>query len=195
MLFWLILHSLQLSGAEAAEPEFSGKKWIPSCLIRSSPNAMKFYGEHFYEDWLGITGGGGEGTHQAARRVPGAAPLLAAPGTLLGAWWPPSVPPFVYISPLGWKPLNKSRFHVSSPPRGGNLQRRKAISGGQIPPGRSPPGRGDRRHHHHHRHGHHRYHHQHHPQHQHHLHLHPISSHNCNLCCNPYYLSSLLYWC
>ena len=25
------------------------KKWIPSCLIRSSPNAMKFYGEHFYE--------------------------------------------------------------------------------------------------------------------------------------------------
>src|ERR1041385_4297210 len=102
---------------------------------------MKFYGEQFLEDLLGITGGGGEGTHQAARRVPGAAPLLAAPGTLLGAWWPPSVPPFSYISPLGWKPLKKSRFHVSSPPRGGNLQRRKAIFGGQIPPGRSPPGR------------------------------------------------------
>src|SRR3954467_12699116 len=83
----------------------------------------------------------------------------------------------------------------SDMPRGGNLQRRKAIFGGQIPPGRSPPGRGDRRHHHHHRHGHHRDHHQHHPQHQHHFHLHPISSHNCNLCCNPYYLSSLLCWC
>ena len=26
MLFWLILHSLQLSGAEATEPGFSGKK-------------------------------------------------------------------------------------------------------------------------------------------------------------------------
>src|SRR3954469_17206907 len=45
----------------------------------------------------------------------------------------------------------------------------KAISGGQIPPGKSPPGRGDRRHRHHHCHGHHRDHHQHH----HHLHLHP----------------------
>ena len=28
-------------------------------------------------------------------------PLLAAPGTLLGAWWPLSVPPFAYLSPLG----------------------------------------------------------------------------------------------
>src|SRR3954471_10973975 len=74
---------------------------------------MKFYGEHFYEDLLGTTEGGGEGTHQAARRVPGAAPLLATPGTLLGARWPPSVPPFAYISPLGWKPLKKSRFRVS----------------------------------------------------------------------------------
>ena len=26
MLFWRILHNLQLSGAEAAEPGFSGKK-------------------------------------------------------------------------------------------------------------------------------------------------------------------------
>src|SRR4051812_2818307 len=41
------LHSLQLSGAEAAELEFSGKKWIPSCRIRSSPNAMKIYGDQF----------------------------------------------------------------------------------------------------------------------------------------------------
>src|SRR3954471_20049833 len=106
---------------------------------------MKFYGEHFYEDLLGVTEGGGEGTHQAARRVPGAAPLLVAPGTLLGAWWPLSVPPFAYITPLGWKPLNRSCFRVSPPPRCGNLQRRKAISGGKIPPGRSPPGKGDRR--------------------------------------------------
>ena len=84
MLFWLILHSLQLSGAEAAEPESSGEKWTSSF--------MKIDGGHFYEDSLEITKDGGEGTHQAARRVPGAAPLLAAPGTLLGAWWPPLVP-------------------------------------------------------------------------------------------------------
>src|ERR1044072_5148100 len=51
--------------------------------------------------------------------------------------------PFRLYNPLGWKPLKKSCFRVSPPPRGGNLQRRKAISGGQIPPGRSPPGRGD----------------------------------------------------
>ena len=100
--------------------------------------------------------------------------------------------PFAYLTPLGWKPLNRSCFRVSSPPRCGNLQTRKSISEGQIPPGRSPPGRGDRRHH---RHGHHRDHHQHHTQHQQHLHLHPISSHNCNLCSNPYYLSSLLCRC
>src|SRR3954462_8610413 len=63
-----------------------------------------------------------------------------------------------------WKPLKRIRFRVSPPPRCGNLQRRKAISGGQIPPERSPPERGDRRHrHHHHHHGHHRDHHQHHP--------------------------------
>src|SRR3954471_17898550 len=73
-------------------------------------------------------------------------PLLAAPGTLLGAWWPLSVSPFAYLTPLGWKPLKESCFRVSPPPWCGNLQRRKAISGGQIPPGRSPPGRGDRRH-------------------------------------------------
>ena len=30
-----------------------------------------------------------------------APPLLAAQGTLLDAWWPPSVPPFAYITPLG----------------------------------------------------------------------------------------------
>ena len=88
--------------------------------------------------------------------MPGAAPSWPRQA-------PSSVPPFAYLSPLGWKPLNRSRFHVSPLPRCGNLQRRKAISGGQILPRRSPPGRGDRRYHHHHRHGHHRDHHQHHP--------------------------------
>ena len=76
---------LQLSGAEIAEAGFSGEKWTSSCLIRSTPNAMKIDVGHFYEDSLEITGDGGEGTHQAARRVPGTATLLAAPGTLLDA--------------------------------------------------------------------------------------------------------------
>src|ERR1044072_100920 len=57
-------------------------------------------------------------------------------------------------------------YGVPPPLRGGNLQRRKAISGGRIPPGRTPPERADRRHRHHHRHGHNRDHHQHHPHHQ-----------------------------
>ena len=88
MLFWLVLQSLQLSGAEAAESEFSGEKWTPSWLIISTPNAMKIDRGHFYEESLEITEDGGERTHQAARRVPGAAPLLATPGTLLDAWCP-----------------------------------------------------------------------------------------------------------
>src|SRR4051812_9017589 len=104
MLFWLVLHSLQHSGAEAAEPEFSGEKWTPSCLIRSSPNAMKIYGEYFYGKWIGITEDGGEGTHQEARRVSGAAPLLAAPRTLLGAWWAPRCPLPPIKPPWGGNP-------------------------------------------------------------------------------------------
>ena len=50
MLFWLVLHSLQLYGAEAAEPEFGGEKWTSICSIRSTPNAMKIDGGHFYEN-------------------------------------------------------------------------------------------------------------------------------------------------
>src|SRR3954470_24328395 len=34
-------------------------------------------------------------------------PLLAAPGTLLGAWWPPSVPPFAYKTPWGRNPKRR----------------------------------------------------------------------------------------
>src|SRR3954464_4263664 len=99
MLFWLTLHSLQLSGVEAAEPEFSGEKWTSSCGIRSTPNVIKIDGGHFYEDSLEITKDGGEGTHQSARRLPGA-PLGRAshpPGclvALLGA-------PLAYMTPLG----------------------------------------------------------------------------------------------
>ena len=74
MLFWLALHSLQLSGAEAAELEFNGENWTSSCLIKSTPNVIKIDGDNFYEDSLEITEDGDEGTHQASRRVPGAPP-------------------------------------------------------------------------------------------------------------------------
>src|SRR3954469_19085602 len=37
-------------------------------------------------------------------------PLLAAPGTLLDAWWPPSVPPLAYKTPPGVETLNREEF-------------------------------------------------------------------------------------
>src|SRR4051812_35594414 len=156
---------------------------------------MKFYRRKYLEESLEEPKGGPKGTHRdpegslarpppRARRVP-SLPPGPTPGVPL---WP--------ILPPGVKNLNIEEFRSFATTSWRKpIEKKKAISGGQIPPRQSPPGRGDHRHHHHHRDGHNRDHHQHHPQHQHHLHLHPISSHNCNLCCNPYYLSSLLCWC
>src|ERR1041385_1679569 len=98
---------------------------------------MKFYGEHFYEDRLGITEGGGEGTHQAARRVPGAAPLLVAPGTLLGVWWPPSVPPFRLYKPPGVETPKQESFPcfaavTGRKPTEEKIHLRRADSAGEI---------------------------------------------------------------
>src|SRR4051812_40151711 len=60
---------------------------------------MKIYGDHFYARRLGTTGGEGGGTHQAARRVPGAAPLPGRarhpPGCLVA---PPGAP-FCLLDP------------------------------------------------------------------------------------------------
>src|ERR1041384_3079997 len=53
----------------------------------------------------GITKRGKGGHHQEARRAGGTTPPWAAPGTLLTASWVPSMPPFAYIYPSGWKPL------------------------------------------------------------------------------------------
>src|SRR3954464_2644523 len=52
-------------------------------------------------------------------------PFLAAPGTLLGVWWPLPVPPFAYKTPRGQKPLKRSCFHETPPPRCGNLTEEK----------------------------------------------------------------------
>ena len=72
MLFWLVLHSLQLSDAEAAEVGLSGEKWTSSFLIRSTPNSMKFDVDYYFEYSLEETKDGPEGTHQGSRRFPGA---------------------------------------------------------------------------------------------------------------------------
>src|ERR1043165_3125048 len=50
------------------------------------------------------TKGGKRGHHQGARRVPGAAPPRAAPGTLLAALWVPSMPPSPIFTPRGGNP-------------------------------------------------------------------------------------------
>ena len=70
---------------------------------------MKFDGDHFYEDSLKITEDGGEGTHQAARRVPGTAPPRArqAPS------WMPGGSPWCPISPIlppGVETLKREEF-------------------------------------------------------------------------------------
>ena len=47
MLFWSILHSLQLSDAETADAGFSRKKWMLSCWRRTPPNYLKIDGNFF----------------------------------------------------------------------------------------------------------------------------------------------------
>src|ERR1043165_10184171 len=74
-------------------------------------------------------------------------PFLAAPGTLLGAWWPLPVPPFAYKTPRGQKPLNRSCFRETPPPWCGNLTEekthlRRGDSAGELTSqkgGSSPP--------------------------------------------------------
>ena len=101
MLFWLVLYSLQLSGAETAEPGFSGEEVEIKLLkqIKSKCDEIlrglflcQMTGSHRRRMW---------GTHQAARRVPGAAPLPGharhPPGCLVA----PLGAPFRLFNPLG----------------------------------------------------------------------------------------------
>src|SRR4051812_45145740 len=107
MFFWLVLHSLQLSGAEAAEAEFNGEKWTSSCLIRSTPNLMKFDVKPFYEDSLEFTREGPAGTQQPTRRAPGPPPsrALQAPSWMYGG--PPRSPLWPIFPP--WEKNQKKR--------------------------------------------------------------------------------------
>src|SRR3954466_12813526 len=91
MFFWLVLHSLQLSGAEAAEAGFNGEKWTSSCLISTPPNSMKFNMCQYFGESREEPRSGPEGSHQGPRRSPlGRAeyppgPLVPLQG---GALWP-----------------------------------------------------------------------------------------------------------
>src|SRR4051812_46727236 len=102
---------------------------------------MKIDGGHFYEESLEITEDGSEGTHQVARRVPGATPPRARqtpPGCLVALLGAPSR----LYDPPGVKTLDIEEFWSFA---AANLQRRKshlwrADSAGEITSrkGRSP---------------------------------------------------------
>ena len=47
MLFWLVLHSLQLAGAEVVEPGFSGKKVDTKLLNQIKCKCDEILGEEF----------------------------------------------------------------------------------------------------------------------------------------------------
>src|SRR4051812_47661529 len=76
-------------------------------------------------------------------------------GTLLDAWWPTLVPHLAYITPWGKNPRTGGVSEFCHRLVEETYREEKSISGRQIPPGRSPPGKGDRRHPHHHRRGYH----------------------------------------
>ena len=71
------------------------------------------------------------------------------------------------------KPQRVPREELQPPLRGGEHQREKSSPAGRNPPGKFPPGGGNRRHRHRHRAGHHLHHHHHHL-HHHHRHLHSV---------------------
>src|SRR3954465_11972692 len=132
-------------------------------------------------------------SQRGATRCPGGHLARPTPGARREVAWTPGATPGSLLWPIypssAKNPKGGGVFTSSAaaPSRKPTEKKRHIRRGDSA--GRTSPGRGDHRHRHHHCHGHHRDHHQHHPQHQHHLHYHPISSHNCNLCCNPYYLS------
>ena len=195
MLFWLVLHSLQLSGAETADAGFSGEKWTLSCWNRTSPNKLKIHGGYFPEEWRSFTEKEPEGGHQVPRRPPGAAPPRPR---RVAAWTPGATPgsPLWPIYPSSSEnPREREFTEFRRRSVAETYREEKTFPAGRFRRGEHLPEGGDHRHHHHHHHGHHRDHHQHHLHHQHHPHLHPISSHHCNLCCNSHYSSPLLYRC
>src|ERR1043165_6916731 len=81
-----------------------------SGFLKCPKNSGKIILKISVQEASGVTKEGKRGHHQGARRVPGAAPPWAAPGTLMAALWVPLTPPFAYIYPSGWKPLKRNPF-------------------------------------------------------------------------------------
>ena len=101
MLFWLILHSLQLSGVEAAETEFSDKKVDTKLLNQIKSKCDEILGEEFL--WK-MTGnhrrrrwGDPPGSQKGAERGPPPGRARHPPGCLVA----PLGAPFCLFNPPG----------------------------------------------------------------------------------------------
>src|SRR4051812_37666083 len=95
------------------------------------------------------------GNQRVSTRSPGGPLARPPPGARRVASWTPGATPGSPLWPIYPPSPEKSKKRgvsaVPPPPRGGNLCRRKDISGRKILLGRTSPGRGDHRHRHHHR--------------------------------------------
>src|SRR4051812_20871097 len=98
MVFWLVLHSLQLSGAETAAPGISGKKCTYSGQICTTPNNLNISGIGFQKKRRRRAERASKGGHQAPRHHGGAASPLAKPPGCLGRGYHHLAPPSAYIS-------------------------------------------------------------------------------------------------
>src|ERR1044072_1048638 len=101
MLFWLVLHSLQLSGAETAEPGFSSEEVETKLLKQIKSKCDEILRGSFLCQMIGDHRRRGWGTREVARRVPGASPLHGrarhSPGCLVA----PLGAPFRLYNPQG----------------------------------------------------------------------------------------------
>src|SRR3954465_10924327 len=108
---------------------------------------MKFDVGHYFEDSLEETQDGPEGTHQGSRRVPGTPPRARqTPSWMPGG--PPRCPLWPILPPWGKNPKYRGVSEFRRRLMAETYREEKAISGGHIPPGGSPPRRGDHRHRH-----------------------------------------------
>src|ERR1041384_2149014 len=101
MLFWLVLHSLQLSGAESAEPGFSGKKVDTKLLNQIKSKCDEILGEEYlwkmtvnHQKWRG---GYPTGNQRGAWRGPPPSRARHPPGCLVA----PLGAPFRLFNPPG----------------------------------------------------------------------------------------------
>ena len=118
-------------------------------VVKSDPNSMKFNMCQYFGESPEEPKGGPEGSHQGPRRPPRA--------RRVASWLPgptPRAPLWPILPPRGRNPKKRGVSEFRRNLVAETYREENAISGGQIPPGRSPPARGDRIHRHHRHHGH-----------------------------------------